>query len=312
MRIFVTGATGVIGRRVVPLLTGAGHRVTAVGRTPEKRAALERAGATAVALDLFDRDAARRALAGHDTVVNLATHMPSSTMRMMLPGAWRENDRVRRDASNILVDAAIAAGASRFLQESFGLIYPDRGDQWVDERTPVVPARYNRSTVDAEHAAERFTSGNRAGVVLRFAGFYGADSPNLLDMIEVVRKGWSPLPGRPEAYFSSISHDDAAAAVVAALGVPAGIYDVTDDEPLPRRELVDSLASALGVAPPRFAPAWTARLMGSIGECLSRSERISNRKLREASGWAPRFRSVREAWPVVLREIGTRKAAVGQ
>ncbi|HEU4643607.1 MAG TPA: NAD(P)-dependent oxidoreductase [Gemmatimonadaceae bacterium] len=299
MRIFVTGATGVIGRRAVPLLVGAGHRVTAVGRTPEKRAALERAGATAVELDLFDGAAARRALAGHEVVINLATHMPPSTFHMMLPGAWRENDRVRRVASNVLVDAAIAAGVRRFIQESFGLIYPDSGDRWIDETTPVKPARYNRTTVDAEHAAARFTSGDRAGVVLRFAGFYGPDSTVQKDVIDMVRKGWSPLPGRPEAYYSSISHDDAATAVVAALDVPAGIYGVVDDEPLPRREWVDSLAAALGAPPPRFLPAWTARLMGSIGELMSRSERISNRKLREASGWAPRFRSVKEGWTEV-------------
>ncbi|HEX6536972.1 MAG TPA: NAD(P)-dependent oxidoreductase [Gemmatimonadaceae bacterium] len=299
MRIFVTGATGVIGRRVVPMLVEAGHEVTAVGRTSEKRAAIERAGARAVALDLFDRDAVHRAVAGHDTVVNLATHMPASIYRMMLPGAWRENDRIRRDASSILVDAAIAGGATRFIQESFGLLYPDSGDRWVDERTPIRPARYNRTVVDAERNAGRFTGSGRAGVVLRFAGFYGADAPTFIDTVKVLRKGWSPLPGRPEGYFSSISHDDAATAVIAALDVPAGIYGVVDDEPLTRREWVESLAHALGVKPPSFAPAWTAHLMGSIGELMSRSERISNRKLREASGWTPKYPSVREAWPEI-------------
>ena len=112
-RIFVTGATGVIGRRVVPRLVAAGHAVAAVGRSPEKRAALERQGAAAVDVDLRDAAALRRALDGHAVVLNLATHMPPSTNRMLLPGAWRENDRVRREGSAALVDAALAAGVSR-------------------------------------------------------------------------------------------------------------------------------------------------------------------------------------------------------
>ena len=132
MRILVTGATGVVGRRAVPLMIAGGHEVTAIGRDPERRAALERSGATTATLDLFDADAVRRMVAGHDAVVNLATHMPSSTMRMMLPGAWRENDRVRRDGSAILADAAAAGGVTRFVQESFAPIYEDGGDRWLD------------------------------------------------------------------------------------------------------------------------------------------------------------------------------------
>jgi 2-alkyl-3-oxoalkanoate reductase len=162
MQIFVTGATGVIGRRVMPLLVAAGHQVTAVGRTPDKCAALERLGTDAVQVDLFAADAVRRAVAGHTVVINLTTHIPSSTT-MLLPGAWRANDRIRREASAILVDAAIAGGAERFIQESFAPIYPACGDQWIDERTPIQPARYNRTVVDAERSAERFTQSGARG-----------------------------------------------------------------------------------------------------------------------------------------------------
>src|SRR4030095_2591213 len=104
-RIFVTGATGVVGIRAVSLLAATGREVTAVGRSPEKRARLESVGARAVSPDLFDRVAMQRALEGHDTVINLATHMPPSTFRMMLPWEWRENDRIRREGSALLVDA---------------------------------------------------------------------------------------------------------------------------------------------------------------------------------------------------------------
>src|SRR5690242_10768338 len=109
MKIFVAGATGVVGRRVVPLLVTAGHQVSAVTRTPERRAQIERLGATAVQVDLFSPEALRSAVAGHDVVINVATHIPPA-MQMFLPGTWAENDRIRRVASANLVEAALAGG----------------------------------------------------------------------------------------------------------------------------------------------------------------------------------------------------------
>ena len=303
MRIFLTGATGVVGRRLIPLLTAAGHEVTAVGRTSEKRAQLERAGATPVTLDLFNGEGAWRAFTGHEVVINLATHIPSSTLRMLLPGGWRENDRIRREGSATLVDAAVGAGVRRFIQESFAPIYEEGGARWLDEDAPVRPVRYNRSILDAERAAERVTATGGEGIVLRFAAFYGPDATQVHDMIRAVKRGWSPLPGAADAFFSSVSHDDAATAVAATLDVPAGIYHVVDDEPLRRRDYANALADALGVSPPRMLPAWTARLAGSLGELLSRSLRISNQKLRAASGWRPLHPSAREGWREVVAAI---------
>jgi 2-alkyl-3-oxoalkanoate reductase len=243
-------------------------------------------------------------VASHDAVINLATHMPSSTTRMLFRSAWRENDRIRKVASNNLVDAALSAGATVFVQESFAPAYPDSGDRWIDETTSLAPAPYNRTVMDAEAAAQRITAGSGRGVILRFAAFYGADALQANDLIWWVRKGWAPLPGSPEAYISSISHDDAAAAVIAALRAPAGVYNVADDEPATHRAYVDGLAAALGVSSPRLPPAWLAPLMGSVGQILSRSLRISNRKLRQECGWAPRLHSVREGWPEVVANLG--------
>ena len=300
MRIFVTGASGVIGSRVVPALLTAGHQVTAVMRSPSKGEALARRGATVRAVDLFAPAELRAAVAGHDVVINLATHIPPSMLRVFVPGAWRENDRIRRDGSANLVDAALAVGATRFIQESFAPTYPDNGDAWIDESIPLAPVRYNRTVVDAEASARRFTDGGGVGVVLRFAAFYGPDAYQLGDMIALVRRGWAPLLGPSYSYMSSVSHDDAAAAVVAALDVPAGAYNVCDDEPLRHRAFADALADALGAPPPRLAPAWSAYLGGSLGRMLARSQRISNAKLRAAIGWAPRYRSVREGFPAVV------------
>lgn len=315
-RVFVTGATGVVGKYVVPTLVALGHRVTAVGRTPESRARLAAAGAEAVPLDLFDGEAARRALAGHDVVINLATHMPASAAQMLLPWAWRENDRVRRDGSAVLADAALAAGVPRFVQESFAPVYEDGGDRWIDETWPQRPVAHSRTVLDAERSAARVTEGGGAGVVLRFAGFYGPD-PFLRDMIGVARKGWSPLPGPATAYWSSVSHEDAAAATVAALGVPAGAYNVCDDEPLTRRAWLDALAEAVGGGlrrVPRTTPGWVAKLGGSSVELLSRSQRMSNAKLKAATGWVPRWPTAREGLRDAVRALASppRRASGGR
>jgi nucleoside-diphosphate-sugar epimerase len=302
VKIFIAGATGVVGRRAIPLLIAAGHHVAAVARAAENRAVLERMGASPVAMDLFDRESVRRGMGKPEVVINLATHIPSSTLRMFFPGAWRENDRLRRDASALLAESARALGARRYIQESFAPSYPDSGDAWIREDTALAPVRYNRSVVSAESSALEFTRRGGVGVVLRFAGFYGPDAGQSDAMIKAVRKGWAPLPGSPEAYISSLSHDDAATAVLAALDVPAGIYNVTDDEPLRRREFSAALATALNAPTPKPLPNWLAHLTGSLGELMSRSERISNQKLRNA-GWAPKYPSMREGWPATLSEL---------
>jgi nucleoside-diphosphate-sugar epimerase len=223
-------------------------------------------------------------------------------MKMMLPWAWRENDRVRREGSAIVADAARAEGVSRMIQESFAPVYADRGEEWIDETWAVAPARYNRTVLDAERSAQRFTEAGGTGVILRFAALYGLDHM-LRDMLDVMRKGWSPIPGDPRAYFTSVSQDDAASAVVAALDVPAGIYNVAELEPMRRGEWVRTLADAAKIAPPRAMPSWMTRLGGSAMRLLSRSQRISSTKLRQASAWTPRYRSAADAWPNVLAAL---------
>lgn len=305
MKILVTGATGVIGRRVVPLLTAAGHEVTAAGRSLERLAPLGRAGARTIVLDLFDAPAARDALAGHDVLVNLATSIPPSN-RALWPGAWRQTARLRRLASHVLADSALATGVGRMIQEAFAPIYADGCDRWLDESAPVRAARYNRAVLAAEAAAAKVTVAGAAGVVLRFGYFYGPDSDFSADAVRLVRHGWAPAFGSPAGYVSSIAHDDAARAVVAALAVPAGTYNVVDDEPLTRRESFDALAEALGVRAPRFAPTWARLLAGSLGETLARSQRISNHRFRRvAVAWQPAYPSVREGWRALVTALAT-------
>ena len=299
MKVFVAGATGVAGRRAVAQLVEAGHDVTAVARGADKASLLRSLGATPVAVDLFDAGAVRAAVAGHDAVVNLATHIPAAPAAARLR-AWAENDRLRTEGARNLVDASLAAGATRYVQESIALNYPSRGDAWIGEETPLEPMAQGRSAVDAEAAAQRVTAAGGSGVVLRFAYFYGPDGHATEAVLRLLRRGVAPTFG-PDGWWSSIHVDDAASAVVAALHAPPGVYNVADDEPVTRREYYATLAAAAGLRPPRIPPAGAARLAGFLGEGLSRSQRVSNRRFKEATGWAPRYRSVREGWPASLR-----------
>jgi nucleoside-diphosphate-sugar epimerase len=303
MRVVVLGATGVIGRRAVPLMIREGHRVTALGRSPDRLHNLSSQGASTIALDLFDRDAIRRAIANHEAVVNLATHIPRPGLGMFLPGAWKETERIREHGSALLVDEALAAGVKVFIQESFAPIYVEAGDRWITEDTPTRPVRYNQATLLAETSAHRFAQNGGRGVVLRFAFFYGPRDRFTEDVFRYVRSGWLPIPGSPDGYFSMAHHDDAAAAVVAALSLQSGIYNVVDNEPMTRRELGAALAAILGVPEPKTPPRWITRLAGGLGELMARSQRISNAKLRQSGAWSPEYASSRQGWEAVSRSF---------
>jgi nucleoside-diphosphate-sugar epimerase len=302
MKVFITGATGVIGRRVVPLLLAKGHEVTVGARANARRSAPWMGEVRAMPVDLFDPATLTSALKGQDAVINLATHMPSSSAKMLFRRAWRTNDRIRREGARNLAQAALESDVRRLVQESFAPTYPDRGDEWIDESVPLQPGTYNQTVLDAEASARRFSCAGRIGVTLRFAAFYGPDSYPLKDFIRGLRQGWAVLPGGPHGFISSVSHDDAATAVVAALHAKPGEYNVVDDEPVRREVYAGTLAALIGAKPPRFPPDWATPLFG-VARALARSLRISNRKLRNETGWRPGYPSVREGWVETLREM---------
>ncbi|MGZ4806106.1 MAG: SDR family oxidoreductase, partial [Ilumatobacteraceae bacterium] len=174
-RVFVTGATGVLGRRVVPRLVEAGHDVTAAVRSKTKAEGVRSAGATPVLIDLFDRAAMRAAIDGHDTIAQLATHIPTGASAARR-SAWRTNDRLRKEAAPAIAAAAAQADVARYIQESITFPYADGGEQWIDETHDRVYFWGNECTVAAEAAAAHFTSAGGVGIVLRFSLFMAPDS----------------------------------------------------------------------------------------------------------------------------------------
>ena len=300
--VFVTGATGVIGRPAVEALLAAGTAVTAVARSDAAAARLAAAGASPVTVDLFDGDAVCDAVAGHDAIVHLATSIPP--MRdMRRRAAWETNARLRVDATRRLVDAARVHGVARFVKESITFPYLDGGDDWLDEAAPLDPSPMWQATLVGEELALAFGDDGASVVVLRFGSLYARDARSTEEYRRLARLRIAPVPGAPDAFVSSIHADDAATAVVAALAAPAGTYNVVDDRPLRRREHAAAVAGAFGVRRLHVAPAAPLRWLGGSGaRGLTASQRVSNRVFRTASGWQPRWTDAVAGWAGLFAE----------
>jgi len=261
-------------------------------------------GAEPVEVDLFDLEALRPSVAGSEAVLHIATKIPPIT-RMRWKGAWRENDRLRTLASRHLVDAAIAAGAQVFVYESITFIYGDHGDEWIGEdgSLSISWASLN-STLDAERETKHFTEAGGRGISLRYAGFYAPYAQSTLDTVRLARRRMFPVPGDGSNFFSSIHVDDAATAAVAALQAPAGVYNVTDDEPLRMRDYARAITDAFGLKPTRRVPKWLFRLVGGgPAKYLLSSQRVANARFKEKTGWSPKYRSAREGWKQIAAAL---------
>jgi nucleoside-diphosphate-sugar epimerase len=291
MKIFVAGGTGVIGIPTVRALSAHGHDLTVARRAD---------------VDIFDRHAVAIAVAGHDAVVNLLTAIPPLA-KASRKKAWAMNERLRRDASRNLVDAAQASTVTRFVQESICFPYVDGGDAWITEDSPREYNWATESSAAAERTALSFVGDGRDAVVLRFGALYSADSSYAEAFNRFARRHVNPFIGPARAWMSSIHADDAAAAVVAALTIPSGVYNVVDDEPLRRRDAGAVVAEAVG-----RTRLWTlpgASMMPRVAKDLMRSQRVSNAKLRATGEWAPTHPSIRGSWPSAVRPRPTAGAS---
>ncbi|MGD2042188.1 MAG: DUF1731 domain-containing protein [Acidimicrobiia bacterium] len=295
-KILFTGATGVLGRAGVPALIAAGHDVTGIARTDSDRAWLEEVGARPLPLDLFDRNAVGDAMGAADTVIHYATAIPAQSA-MPKRKSWEMNDRLRATATGLLVDAAIATGVERFIQQSVTLVYADGGDTWLDEDSPVSPPwEVIDSALTAEDHLARFAESGGTAVVLRLARLYGP-GPASSEYVAAVAHRKLPIVGTGRNYVSSIHVEDATTALAAALSAPGGTYNMADDEPMTSADYTGVLAQLLGAPAPRRMPDWVARIaLGKAAQLLTTSQRVSNQRFRRATGWAPTYSSARAGW----------------
>lgn len=308
MKVFVAGATGAIGRPLVRQLLAAGHRVTGMTRSREKARALEAAGAEAAVCDAFDRDGVAEAMAGArpEAVIHQLTDLPQVYDLRKLEAAYASNDRVRREATPNLIDAARAVGARRLVAQSIAFLYAPVGGWVKDESAPPnvqAPPPFDRS-VETMLGVERAIV-EAGGLALRYGFFYGPGTYHARDgsISEQVRRRRYPVVGRGRGMFSFVHVEDAAAAAVAALerGAP-GVYNVVDDDPAPVREWLPALAEALGAKRPLRVPLLLTKLVAGAQAASFATELrgAANAKAKLELGWEPRYPSWREGFRTAL------------
>lgn len=303
--ILVVGGTGVLGRPVVQQLTRAGHRVHVLSSGPHRDPVVRQMGAEPIRASLWDPETLGRAMDGVTAVLHLATRIPDAK-RMGRLSAWAENDRIRTVGTKHLVDAALAADVETFLYPSVCFTYADAGARVIDALSATIaPSRVAESTLVSEREVERFARAGRRGLVLRLGYLYGTGVPHTNETMAFARRGVAMVLGADDAYFPQIWMADAASAAVAALrNADSGTYDLVDDEPLVREEQMRLLAHAAGKQSLWRPPLWLTRLMVNreVLEIAARSQRVSNARLKAATGWSPSVRSAREGWARIQRE----------
>ncbi len=289
MKVFLTGATGVMGRHAARALQAAGHEVGGLARNAEKARSLTAAGVRPVVASLFDPDALASAFRGYDAVCNLATHIPMGLAGAM-PGAWRTNDRIRTEGSRAVAEAAKRAGVLRLVQESVSWLYADGGDEWLDESSPLMVTRATEPAAEAETSATAFACAHRVAVVLRLGTIIG-DDPFACWRLSRAACGTAQRGG-----WTHVVHPvDVGSAVVAALHAPNGVYNV-GAEPVHREELAEVFCGPARAPRGAYLPRMLMRLGRERVEPLTRSHRISSARFADHTGWMPLQPRFSPAW----------------
>jgi 2-alkyl-3-oxoalkanoate reductase len=306
MRVFVAGASGAIGRRLVPQLVAAGHDVTGTARSEQKAAAIRAAGARAAICDALDAVALRDAVAeaAPEVLVHELTALPDR-FNPRNSRIYEATNRVRSEGTSNLVDAARAAGARRIVCQSVAFAYaPGARLDVKDEDAPLfldAPAPFGEGVRVIEEMERRvLEAGDLEGLVLRYGWFYGPGTHFGDDgaTAQDVRRRRFPVVGKGTGLFSFIHVDDAAAATVAGVerGAP-GVYNIVDDEPAPMRDWLPAYAEAIGAKRPLRLPVWLVRLAaGRMATVVNVQPGAANTKAKRQLGWEPRWRSWREGF----------------
>jgi nucleoside-diphosphate-sugar epimerase len=312
MKVFVAGATGAIGRQLVPMLVERGHEVTGMTRTPAKEEAIRSIGARPVVADGLDPEAVAQAVAEAEpeVVIHELTAIDAGTVGRNIDKQFAVTNRLRTEGLDHLLDAARAVGARRFIVQSFaGWPFERTGGPIKSEEDPLQtsPPKGVVETLAAIRYLEETVTGAEGieGVVLRYGGFYGPFTSIGLnpdgEQIEMVRKRRLPVVGDGGGIWSLVHIRDAAAATAAAVerGDP-GIYNVVDDDPAPVSIFIPELAQAIGAQPPRHLPRWLGRLIAGEAATVMMTEvrGASNAKAKRDLGWELSYPS----WRIGIRE----------
>ena len=301
MRVLLVGASGAIGRRLIPQLAERGHQVTGTSRSAAKAGQLRSLGAEPAVLDVLDAGAVRAvvAKARPDAIVYQATGLAGQAFSRNMDRGFAPTNELRTKGTDILLAAAAETGVPRFIAQSFAPFrYAHIGGPVKDEGDPLVadPPPSARLMFGAmAHIDQAVTAAG--GIALRYGGFYG----DVDAMVTAVRKRQFPLIGDGGGVMSFIHLEDAAAATVLALDAEGpAIYNVTDDEPAPMRDWLPGLAAAIGAKPPRHVPSWLAGLlMGGMLPVMTQARGASNAKARKELGWTPRYPTWREGFRAI-------------
>jgi nucleoside-diphosphate-sugar epimerase len=307
MKVFVAGAAGAVGKRLLPLLAERGHELVGLTRSDASADLVRRLGARPVVADALDADAVGRVVgeAAPDVVVHQATALTGLDPRHF-ERDFALTNRLRTEGTDNLLAAARAVGARRFVAQSFaGWPFAREGGPVKGEDDPLdpSPARAMRTTLDAIRHLERAVTGavDLEGVVLRYGGFYGPGTGIAAggEHVELVRRRRFPIVGDGRGVWSFVHIDDVAEATSAAIEHGRrGVYNVVDDEPAAAAEWLPALAAAAGAKPPRRVPAWLARPLAGEAAMVMMTEirGASNAKARRELRWEPRWPSWREGF----------------
>ncbi len=310
MKVFVAGATGALGRRLVPRMVAQGHDVTGMTRTPEKEGLLRELGAQPVVADALDPDAVAGAVAAAepDVIVHQLTALSGSIDLRHFERTFAPTNRLRTEGTDNLLAAGRAVGARKFIAQSFaGWPFARTGGPVKSEDDPLDtdPPDQVRTTLEAILYLEQAVTGAdwTEGIALRYGGFYGPGTSLATEpegeQIAAVRGRKFPIVGGGHGVWSLIHIDDAAAATEAAVERGRrGLYHVVDDEPAEVRELLPVLARAIGAKPPRRLPRWLARIMAGEAATVMMTEirGASNAKAKRELGWEPGYASWRRGF----------------
>lgn len=299
MRIFIAGATGAVGKRLVPLLGANGHEVVGTTRSAGKVGDLRALGAEPVVLDVLDAEAVGKAVsqARPDVVVHQATALASLGNLRNLDEAFAETNRLRTVGTDNLLAAARASGAGKFVAQSFaGWPYAKEGSWVKDEDAPLdpsPPASATETMTAIRHLEETVVGAHGIdGIVLRYGGFYGPGTSLFEggEHVAAIRKRAFPIVGSGAGLWSFVHIDDVAGGTLAAIERGRrGLYNIVDDEPAGAWEWLPYLAGVLGAKPPRRVPEWLGRLAAGeqVVSMMTEARGASNAKAKRELGWTP-------------------------